>query len=274
MLVSILLLPAMGTRVQQPEVRNYWSGHRRFRTQRFTKMMARNQFQLLVTVTGLHFVDKEEADLYDLFYKMKKFVDRVITNFRQAYTPLREASVDEQMIAYKGRLAFKQYMPAKPVKWGMKAFVLAESTTGHACDWFIYTGKDQTADNDTRRRGEQVVSRLVEHLQPGYIVYMDNYYTSRSHFVAWKEKRLGAVGTVLAKRKGLPEEIRTKHKKGTPTRHWPKMPPVSAAVVRQKAGKSEQFTLQLLSTLSSEIGGVTPGRRCVHKPSSVASYNA
>ena len=198
----------------------------------------------------------------------------MIINFRLAYTLLREVSIDEQMIAYKGRLSFKQYMPAKPVKWGMKAFVLAESTTGYVCDWFIYTGKDQAADNDPRGKGEQVVSQLVEHLQPGHIVYMDNYYTSPSLFLALKEKRMGAVGTVRANRKGLPEEIRTKHKKGTPTRHWRK----GNMLALSWYDKKQVNVLSTIHTATSVDVAVRDrrsdtGSRRVQKPSSVASYN-
>ena len=39
--------------------------------------------------------------------------------------------MDETMIGFKGRLNFIQYMPEKPTKWGMKAYVLADSRTGY-----------------------------------------------------------------------------------------------------------------------------------------------
>ena len=48
--------------------------------------------------------------------------------------------MDEGMIGFKGRLWFLQYMPKKPTKWGMKAFVLADSATGYTYNWKLYTG--------------------------------------------------------------------------------------------------------------------------------------
>ena len=39
-------------------------------------------------------------------------------------------SIDEGMVKYKGRLGFKQYMPMKPVKRGIKIWVLADATNG------------------------------------------------------------------------------------------------------------------------------------------------
>jgi len=41
----------------------------------------------------------------------------------------------------KGRLAFRQYMPDKPTKYGIKDFVLAESDTGYCLKFMTYTGK-------------------------------------------------------------------------------------------------------------------------------------
>ena len=43
------------------------------------------------------------------------------------------------MISLKGRIIILQYAPKKPTKWGMKAFVLADSITGYNCNWKLYT---------------------------------------------------------------------------------------------------------------------------------------
>ena len=44
----------------------------------------------------------------------------------------------ETMISFKGRLGFIQYMPKKPTKWGLKAFVLSDA---HIYNWNLYMGK-------------------------------------------------------------------------------------------------------------------------------------
>ena len=104
-------------------------------------------------------------------------------------------SIDEQMVAYKGRLSFKQYMPAKPIKWGMKAYVLAEADTGYVCDWHLYTGKDDSdlQSADTAKR-TQVVMRLIRNLQPGHIIYIDNYYTSPDLFTTLRLQETWSSG--------------------------------------------------------------------------------
>ncbi len=49
------------------------------------------------------------------------------------------------MSPFKGRLGFKQYMKAKPTKWGIKVFVLADSINGYV---YRYTGKLDAATSD------------------------------------------------------------------------------------------------------------------------------
>ena len=78
---------------------------------------------------------------HDALFKLRPFLESLLANFRRLYTPGRELSIDEQMISFKGRLSFLQYMPKKPTKWGMKAFVLADSNTGYVYNWKLYTGK-------------------------------------------------------------------------------------------------------------------------------------
>ena len=76
------------------------------------------------------------------FSKLDHFVDRLIDTFQNSYQLKRELSLGESMISYKGRLSFLQYLPKKPHKWGMKAWVLADSKTGYTFNWSMYTGKD------------------------------------------------------------------------------------------------------------------------------------
>ena len=83
---------------------------------------------------------KKGEDGHDALYKLRPFLDPLVENFQKAYTPGRELSLDEAMVGFKGRLGFIQYLLNKPHKWGMKAFVLADSVTGYTYNWRLYTG--------------------------------------------------------------------------------------------------------------------------------------
>jgi len=46
------------------------------------------------------------------------------------YAPDWDLAIDESVIKFKGRVSFRQYMPSKPTRWGIKQFALCESKTG------------------------------------------------------------------------------------------------------------------------------------------------
>ena len=60
--------------------------------------------------------------------------------------PGKNISIDECLIKFNGRLSFKQYMPKKPNKFGIKVWMLADSETYFVPLFQIYLGK-QTAEN-------------------------------------------------------------------------------------------------------------------------------
>jgi len=105
--------------------------------------MKRDRFSLLLRFLHLNdnsrYKGKGEPG-HDPLFKLRPFLEPLITNFQSVYTLHREVSVDETMIGFKGRLDFIQYMPKKPTKWGLKAFVLADAHTGYVYNWHLYTG--------------------------------------------------------------------------------------------------------------------------------------
>ena len=55
-------------------------------------------------------------------------MDKIIHNTNQNYNSPKELSLDETMIAFKGRSKFRVYMPLKPIKYGFKVFTVAASS--------------------------------------------------------------------------------------------------------------------------------------------------
>ena len=52
---------------------------------------------------------------------------------RMNYHGSQDQSIDEAMIAFKGRSSMKQYMPMKPTKRRFKVWVRADSENGYVC---------------------------------------------------------------------------------------------------------------------------------------------
>ena len=106
--------------------------------------MSGRRFELLMRYIHLNDSEKQpprESDDYDKLYKVRPLLDLVVSAFKNAYTPHQSLSVDESIIGFKGRLCWVQYMPNKPTKWGIKAWVLADSSNGYVSNFKLYTGK-------------------------------------------------------------------------------------------------------------------------------------
>lgn len=165
----------------------------------------------------LHLNDETEAPSrnskdYDYLYKIRPIVN-ITKKFRIYYTPGQNLSVDEAMIPFKGRLHFKQYMPMKPTKWGVKCWAIADSSNGYMLDCQIYLGKKEIRNNNMLL-GEQVVVNLTEpYFEHYHHVFFDNFFTSVQLMKTLLEKKTYACGTVRANRKDWPEEFKTKNLK-------------------------------------------------------------
>ena len=123
------------------EIRDYWSTNEYLRYAPIAERISRDRFEEITRY--LHFVDNEflPARGEEGFYRLQK-VEPVISalkvNFRAAYSPHCQVSVDEAMIPFKGRSTMKQYLPLKPVKRGLKVWALADSLNGYLCDFNVY----------------------------------------------------------------------------------------------------------------------------------------
>ena len=122
------------------------------------------------------------------------------------YTPERQLAIDETLIKFKGKVHFRQFIPIKPGRFGIKAFTLAESTSGYVLNSKIYTGKENNeVQKDLGRKA--VMSVMQPYLDKGFYAFMDNYYTSVALFEELEERRTLACGTVRSNRVALPREI-------------------------------------------------------------------
>ena len=85
------------------------------------------------------------------------------------------------MIPTKNRLAIKQYIRDKPVRWGIKSFLLCEAKTGYILDAEIYTGRVRDRHWPLLGSAGSVVRRLVENSQvtnKNHMLFMDRFYNA------------------------------------------------------------------------------------------------
>lgn len=126
--------------VQMPNIESYWSLKSRYANNVASNTMSRNRFELLLRFW--HFSDNEKAPQGDRIYKIRDLIERVVKNYHETMEPGEYMAVDESMVPFRGRLIFKQYIPGKAHKYGVKLFKTCE-VNGYTHDIDVYAGKSQ-----------------------------------------------------------------------------------------------------------------------------------
>ena len=199
---------AMGV-LRLPSRNDYWRRSNWLLKTNFGRVMARDKFNLIWRYLHLANNDAPGAE-GDKLVKIRWFVDFLNEQFQSVYVPYGTYTVDESMIQFKGRLGFRQYLPAKPIKWGIKVWVLAESDTGYLSKFQVYTGR--APGGQERGLTHRVVTDLVDHLYGQYTqVYFDNFYTSTDLLTYLHVRQVYACGTVRSNRKNLPTALLPKN---------------------------------------------------------------
>ena len=120
--------------------------------------------------------------------------------------PYKNLFIDESLMLYKGRLNFKQYIPAKRHRFGVKLLVLCDCHTGFIMDFIIYAGQQSKIklDGELGKAGSVVMTLMNDYLDKDHVVFVDNWYTSSASFEKLYHRRTGACGTVKENIGGLP----------------------------------------------------------------------
>ena len=187
--------------IQGHSIRSYWEAGTRYAP--VADAMGRDRFAKLAST--LHFQNNmavTEDQKTDKIWKLRQWLNDFRDNLKKI--PAEEHnSVDEIMVAFKGKSALKQYIRGKPHPWGFKLWARA-GISGILYDFDIYQGSQ-----DGKRRapselglGGDVVLQMVKDLPDGlnFKVFADNFFTNLALAKALRKKSIYFVGTFRANR--------------------------------------------------------------------------
>lgn len=139
---------------------------------------------------------------------MKGFLKQ---RYGDLFNPSSFLSVDESMVAFKGRSSLKQYIPNKPIKRGLKVWAIACAVTGFFINFEVYEGKAALREKD-ETLGEHVVLGLAKAIEPvGYWIF-NIFFTNLFLLKKLLSKKFFGYGTIQSDRKNFPKHLL---KKGT-----------------------------------------------------------
>ncbi|XP_066946066.1 piggyBac transposable element-derived protein 4-like [Macrobrachium rosenbergii] len=135
-----------------------------------------------------------------------------VENCKKNYTPSEFVTIDEMLVAFRGHSPFRQYIPGKPAKYGIKTHALCDAKTFYVCNMEIYAGTqpDGPFKADKQNNPSQaVVTRLISDISGSATnVTFDNWYTSYPRVESLlRDHNLTAVGTLRKNKREIPPEF-------------------------------------------------------------------
>ncbi|XP_014614756.1 PREDICTED: piggyBac transposable element-derived protein 4-like isoform X2 [Polistes canadensis] len=169
--------------------------------------MSQNRFELLLS--NLHFANNEAIQQNNRLGKVLLLLQILTDNYQQIFLPGPEIVVDETIVPWRGRLIFRQYIPTKSHKYGIKLFKLC-STEGYTWTIKIYAGGDICGINQTCGIiPENVCIELINKLlNEGRTLFIDNFYASYELAIRLLNFKTHIVGTVRHNKNFMPRDVR------------------------------------------------------------------
>lgn len=141
----------------------------------------------------------------DKLAAVREFFTNFNENCQSAYVVGEYVTIDEKLEKFRGRCSFRQYIPSKPAKYGIKIFALVDSKTFYSYNMEIYAGQQPVGPFKLENSPFEVTKRLCTPLfGSSRNVTMDNWYTSYPLAKDLLSKGLTIVGTLKKNKAEIP----------------------------------------------------------------------
>jgi len=134
----------------------------------------------------------------------------VNATFSRFYNHSENLAIDEVIASFKGRVIFKEYLPKKLERFGIKIFKLCDST-GYTYGMKVYLGKDRQRTEQHVTATHATVTELTRNIRHGHKLYMNNF-CSPELFDDLAEKDL-LLWHCRPNRRGMPQDLEPNTKK-------------------------------------------------------------
>lgn len=176
----------------------------------FRSTMSLHRFRFLLCC--IRFDDKATRPsrrLLDKLAPVRDLFEMFVENCLRNYSPSDFVTIDEMLMAFRGRCPFRQYFPNKPAKYGIKIQAMADAKTYYICKMEVYAGKQPDGPFKVDNSSFAVVSRLISEISgSGRNVTFDNWYTTYPLVASLlHDHKLSAVGTLRKNKREIPQEF-------------------------------------------------------------------
>ncbi|XP_064094353.1 piggyBac transposable element-derived protein 4-like [Macrobrachium nipponense] len=154
---------------------------------------------------------REQRRATDKFAPVREMWDMFMANCEDNYTPHENLTVDEQLLAFRGKCPFRMYIPNKPAKYGIKIVMVNDVQSKYLLKAIPYLGKAGTTTRHGLTLGHMFTKDLTSRYQnTNRNVTTDNWFTSVPLIQDLLTNGLTLVGTVRANKPEIPPVMREK----------------------------------------------------------------
>jgi len=134
--------------ILKPTLCAYFSKNYILATPIFGSIISVDRFESICNF--MHFNNNDNIGTYQgpsKLFKIYAVLPNLNTKFQSLYLPGQNITIDESLTLWRGRFSFRQYIPLKSSKFGIKSYELCKSSLGYLWSFIIYTGKDTVPDS-------------------------------------------------------------------------------------------------------------------------------
>lgn len=172
--------------------------------------MSRSRFHLLLRCLRFDDIRTRPArEENDKLAPIREIFEQFVGYIRKYYRHGEHVTIDEILLAFRGRCPFRQYLPSKPAKYGLKIFAVCDAKTYYTSNLEIYAGKQNDGPNQISNSPSDVVKRLVDPIKSFHRnIVMDNWFMSVSLMTDLLDNfGLTCLGTLRKNKKEIPPEF-------------------------------------------------------------------
>lgn len=177
---------------------------------RYLAAMSCARFDFLVEALRFDaYETRNERCRQDRFAPIREVWEMFVACCRDKYKPGSYITIDEQLLAFRGRCKFRMYIPNKPSKYGIKIVMICDTGSKYMINAMPYLGKGTTPRNIPQ--AQFFVKELTQCAYGSHRnITMDNWFTS----VPLATQLLGPlinmtlVGTLRRDKPEIPPEMK------------------------------------------------------------------
>lgn len=172
----------------------------------FRLTMSRNRFHFLLQT--IRFDDKEtrnERKALDKLAPVRTLFEMFVQHCQNNYSVSEYVTIDEMLPAFRGKCPFRQYIPSKPSKYGIKVISMVDSKMFYTANLEVYLGAQPDGPYKVDNSASSVVKRLCSPIRGTGRNISAEWFTSYELVSdLLKDYKLTYVGTVRKNKRQLP----------------------------------------------------------------------